>query len=1114
MRATALFLVGVLGLLAIASADPPQVNPDDLRMVHKSLTGAIHATEPPRMLQSKAGHLLFLGAPLDGTFDSGIPAKGAVPADIVAKQFLSTHAGAFGITSPNTTFYTQGSHVIEGRGLARLGQQYGDLQVFGATVFAQTDGAGGVISITSDIMRDASLLDQGYVSLQPKLTAAQAIAQAIDYMKSIKPQYTYAAYRHKLVVFDPNVVGDGGNVALAWAIILNCVQELGSEMVVIDAHTGALLLNHSRVPDAMVRRVYDAGNTTNDPGALIRDEGSGPSLIEDVNMAYDYLGDTYNFYLTRHTRDSFDNMGSDLSVTVRYCDSAFDCPMQNAFFYPANRRMYFGQGFAVDDVVAHEYTHGVTHFSSQLAYYSESGAINESFSDVWGEYVDLTNNSGNDSPAVRWLIGEDLSIGAIRSMKNPPFYGDPEIYHGPNWFYGPEDNQGVHFNSGVGNKLCYLLTDGSSFNGYTVSGIGIDKAAAVFYRVQAVLMPPSGPYDEYNETYIGYQQYGQLLVQAAMDLQTAGQLTPAEAAQPRLAGRAVEILQFPGQPLRNFRALTSAGSPDVVLLWDTPIYTFFDRVVLVRNPNRFPTGPTDGVVVYQGRDTMFVDQNRTPGDTLYYGLFALFTDTEPVQSIFKAVLVGEDKVQPLYETFSGVPDLSYTQLLYSPVGEIDADGYTVTVTRNVSMLPHTAHNANFITLIEDAGVVAYLPQDFPFMGEIYNQIFIAENGYVAFGTSVPRSSPLNFPGGGSHLNMPRIVAFLADLSLSSGGTMWAKQLDDRAVITYDQMPIRGVFHFTNTAQIELFYSGHVRITYGLITAQNVVCGLCDGQGVIYDPLRVVETGDLVPKVVRLSQLGVPSRVTLAPIPNQFVNESDTVGFEVAAVSPGGAPSFSAFNLPRGATLTEISPTRAAFSWQTGYGDAGLHSVTIGVQEEDQVAYQRVQILVGNVYQKPITTDLRVTPDVPYEGEMLAASWNFYSAEPYLRERTRIEWYRNEGLVVPLINSAFVPGYITSPGDVWKFVLTPIAQLDNGAIIVGDPAYSPRVTVLPGAGSGQGLARRGIPDVNGDGVVNAVDVQLVINGALGRELAGAITDVNQDGKTNAIDVQIVIGATLF
>src|SRR3990172_13390344 len=129
-----------------------------------------------------------------------------------------------------------------------------------------------------------------------------------------------------------------------------------------------------------------------------------------------------------------------------------------------------------DDVVGHELTHGVTQYESNLFYYYQSGAINESFSDLWGEFIDLTNLTGSDGPSDRWLMGEDVTnYGAIRDMENPPAFGDPDRMLSANYYKGAGDRGGVHINSGVNNKAVFLMTDGGTFNGYTVGALGIDK---------------------------------------------------------------------------------------------------------------------------------------------------------------------------------------------------------------------------------------------------------------------------------------------------------------------------------------------------------------------------------------------------------------------------------------------------------------------------------------------------------------------------------------------------------------------------------------------------------------------------------------------------------------
>src|SRR5215218_5100538 len=93
--------------------------------------------------------------------------------------------------------------------------------------------------------------------------------------------------------------------------------------------------------------------------------------------------------------------------TVRYCPDALNCPYRNAYWN--GRQMVYGAGFSTaDDVDAHELTHAVTEHSANLFYYMQSGALNESFSDIFGETVDLTNGHGNDASSERWKLGEDL----------------------------------------------------------------------------------------------------------------------------------------------------------------------------------------------------------------------------------------------------------------------------------------------------------------------------------------------------------------------------------------------------------------------------------------------------------------------------------------------------------------------------------------------------------------------------------------------------------------------------------------------------------------------------------------------------------------------------------
>ena len=281
--------------------------------------------------------------------------------------------------------------------------------------------------------------------------------------------------------------------------------------------------------NALNRQIYDKFNIVSStlPGTLIRSEGGPLTGLADADRSYEYAGYVYEFFSSIHGRDSVDNAGLALKQTVRYCEPGSACPYGNAFWNGA--QMVYGQGYAsADDVVAHELTHGVTQYESNLFYYMQSGAINEAFSDIWGEIIDLSyaGTGGNDTPGVRWQIGEDLPIGAIRSMSNPGLFGDPDRMGSPSYrcvsdYSNPHDRGGVHHNSGVANKAAALMADGGVFNGFDVSGIGLVKTARIFYLAQIGMLGTASDYQDlyYSLAYSCSSQVGQNGITAADCLQ-------------------------------------------------------------------------------------------------------------------------------------------------------------------------------------------------------------------------------------------------------------------------------------------------------------------------------------------------------------------------------------------------------------------------------------------------------------------------------------------------------------------------------------------------------------------------------------------------------------------
>ncbi len=204
--------------------------------------------------------------------------------------------------------------------------------------------------------------------------------------------------------------------------------------------------------------------------------------------------------MSKHGRDSYDGQGSHLVSYVH-----FDSSYSNAFWN--GEWMTFGDGtnnatpLVSVDISAHELTHGVTGNSAGLIYQNESGALNESFSDIFATAVEffLINENAD------WQIGE----GALhlRSMSNPKDLSDPDTYQGLFWKphadnpSGDNDYGGVHSNSGVQNKWFYILTEGEngtndSDYSYNVLGIGMEEAAQIAYRNLTVYLTPTSNYSE------------------------------------------------------------------------------------------------------------------------------------------------------------------------------------------------------------------------------------------------------------------------------------------------------------------------------------------------------------------------------------------------------------------------------------------------------------------------------------------------------------------------------------------------------------------------------------------------------------------------------------------
>ena len=429
--------------------------------------------------------------------------------EVTAKNFLKAHGKLFGILSPAVDFKLRKKNRSPGKHSIRLTQTYNGIPVFGGEMVMQVNEAGGVEYVAGNFDRDTGNLDEKRLATTPTLLAAEASAAAQAHYAPQAPGQVLAVTPPELTLFVPALLKLAGPKRLTWKLEVQSADEhTVSRRVFIDAHSGEFVQDIPLIHDALSRNISDGNFTAAIPGTIVRTEGAAPSENEEADAAYDFLGDTYNFFFTHFQRDGITNNGAALNATVRHREDP-NVPFSNAYWSPFLSRMVFGEGFVVDDVTAHEMTHGVTAAESDLIYMNESGAINESISDVFGEFVDLTNGRGDDSAPVRWLIAEDFSGGAFRSMSNPTAFNNNPDWFGSSLYYtGDADQGGVHINSGVNNKLCYLLTDGATFRNITITGMGIDPVAALYHEANVNLLTSSS----------GWISLASALKQAAINL--------------------------------------------------------------------------------------------------------------------------------------------------------------------------------------------------------------------------------------------------------------------------------------------------------------------------------------------------------------------------------------------------------------------------------------------------------------------------------------------------------------------------------------------------------------------------------------------------------------------
>lgn len=547
--------------------------------------------------------------------DRGIPryVEGQLAAQPAAKgteitavmAFFEANRGAYKMNRPSEELAVRRiSRDDLGMTHVRLRQVYKNIPVIGADLIAHFTAAGELKTVNGNYYPEINL------EVNPSIDAARAVETAEADLRSFFG--AGAPQTPELVVFPWEDA-----IYLAWRIFLLSDTPMGRWEYFIDAATGGVVFKANRIMNAndigtgygvmgdardhidtdyngslyqMIDKTRQAANnphghngqmpssndirtniaTTSLPGSLATDADNVWDVASTQRPAVDgqvYTGLVYDWWLTQFSRNGYNGSGASMLTVVNYSGEG-----DNNAYWDGSRIVIWSWSSGwrslagCPDVIAHEWGHAVTEYTSDLVYQSEPGALNESFSDMMGAAFEWAYPD-YDTPD--WDMGENGRTTGVpfRSMSNPHTYSDPDYYgtSDPYWvdvegctpsYYN--DYCGVHTNSGVGNKWFFLLSDGGTHHGVTVAGIGVADAIKIAYRANA----------EYWTSGTEYADAALATISAANDLDPTG----AWATQASLAWNAVGvatpgpdlIFSYPGG-IPSFLAPGVDGTIEVVI---------------------------------------------------------------------------------------------------------------------------------------------------------------------------------------------------------------------------------------------------------------------------------------------------------------------------------------------------------------------------------------------------------------------------------------------------------------------------------------------------------------------------------------------------------------------
>lgn len=501
----------------------------------------------------------------------------AAPALDRALEFLSVHGAVSGVTDAVAQLRHQRSSTDHaGNTHVHLEQMQNGLPVFGSRLVVHMN-AQGIYGLSGQFVPG---LDAAPV--QPAADLTQLGRAAVAAVQKTHPAAVLSIESSRLMYYRSGVLeGHQGRNYLAYEVVVRSAVGDVRERVIADAVEGGIINRINQVHALLNREIYTpnqdvppaltegAVTAPADPPLMLDDASRASTRTADtpVNNLYVYAGGTYALYKNLFGREGYDDGAVAPEQQVQKSVYLINDQCPNAYWNGDSTN--YCPGFDADDVVSHEWSHAYTEYTHGLIYQYQSGALNESYSDIFGETYDLVNNVEGPLGAsltegayykdggTRWLVGEDLSEAAaqllLRDMWEPDEFPVSPIgypYSGQviaeRYFCGTADGGGVHINSSVPNHAFAMLVDGKTYNGVTVPAIGMTKAAHIYFQAATHYQTPS----------TNFAQHADALEQSCADLVgvplndvtgavSAEQISAADCAAVTAAMQAVEMRESP-----------------------------------------------------------------------------------------------------------------------------------------------------------------------------------------------------------------------------------------------------------------------------------------------------------------------------------------------------------------------------------------------------------------------------------------------------------------------------------------------------------------------------------------------------------------------------------------